>query len=99
MGGGIAYQSASKKIPILMKDINDGALELGMSEATKLLEKQVKRKITAGDLGKTLSSIRPTLSYGDFGDVNLVVEAVVENEGVKKSVLKELEGQVAQIRF
>ena len=96
MGGGIAYQSASKKIPILMKDINDGALELGMNEATKLLEKQVKRKkITAGDLGKTLSSIRPTLSYGDFGDVNLVVEAVVENEGIKKSVLKELEGQVS----
>ena len=44
MGGGIAYQSAYKGTPIIMKDIADPALDLGMSEATKLLAKQVERK-------------------------------------------------------
>ena len=43
MGGGVAYQSASKGTPILMKDINDAALDLGLDEATKLLNKRVSR--------------------------------------------------------
>jgi 3-hydroxyacyl-CoA dehydrogenase/enoyl-CoA hydratase/3-hydroxybutyryl-CoA epimerase/enoyl-CoA isomerase len=92
MGGGIAYQSASKKTPILMKDINEGALQLGLSEANKLLGKQLKRgKIDAAKMGETLGRIRPTLSYGDFGGVDVVVEAVVENEKVKKMVLAQVE--------
>ncbi len=44
MGGGIADQSALKGVPVVMKDIADKALELGMGEATKLLNKQVERK-------------------------------------------------------
>ncbi len=92
MGGGIAYQSASKRIPILMKDINPKAIELGLQEAGKLLEKQVSRgKLTPSKMAETLGRIRPTLSYGDFGEVDFVVEAVVENETVKKAVLAEVE--------
>ncbi|HYN40710.1 MAG TPA: fatty acid oxidation complex subunit alpha FadB, partial [Thermoanaerobaculia bacterium] len=95
MGGGIAYQSASKGTPILMKDIAPKALDLGMGEAAKLLEKQVDRgKMTAGKMAQVLAGITPTLSFGDFGAVDIVVEAVVENEKVKKSVLAELEASV-----
>lgn len=95
MGGGIAYQSASKGTPILMKDINQPALDLGLNEATKLLNKLVERnKIDAQKMGATLNSIVPTLSYGDFQTVDLVVEAVVENIEIKKSVLADLENQV-----
>ncbi len=93
MGGGIAYQSASKGTPIIMKDIADKALDLGMNEATKLLAKRVSSgKMKPDVMGKTLAMIRPTLNYGDFGGVDIVVEAVVENEKVKKSVLAEVEG-------
>ena len=95
MGGGIAYQSASQGVPIVMKDIAQGALDLGMTEARKLLGKQLEReKITADEMADTLTRIRPALSYGDFGDVDIVVEAVVENEKVKKSVLAEVEDRV-----
>ncbi|RVU86552.1 fatty acid oxidation complex subunit alpha FadB [Leucothrix sargassi] len=93
MGGGVAYQSASRGTPILMKDINEAALDLGMNEATKLLGGQLKRKrIDAEKMAKVVSQITPTLSYGDFGRVDLVVEAVVENVNIKKSVLAEVEG-------
>ena len=96
MGGGIAYQSASKGTPIIMKDIKDEQLELGMSEANKLLGKLVKRdKISSAKAGEILSDIRPTLNYGDFGNVDIVVEAVVENPTVKKAVLAEVEDSVA----
>lgn len=95
MGGGIAYQSASKGTPIIMKDINDPALELGLTEATKLLSKLEKRgRIDATKMAGTIAMITPTLTYGDFEHVDTVVEAVVENIKVKKSVLGELEEKV-----
>ncbi|ASP40102.1 fatty acid oxidation complex subunit alpha FadB [Bacterioplanes sanyensis] len=97
MGGGIAYQSALKGTPILMKDINEAGIQLGLDEANKLLAKRVeKKKMKAAKMGEALNRIRPTLSYGDFGDVDTVVEAVVENPKVKKMVLAELEDQVSE---
>ena len=95
MGGGIAYQSAVKGTPIIMKDIADKALDLGMSEANKLLSKQVQRKkLKPEQAGAVLATIRPTLNYGDFQNVDIIVEAVVENPKIKKSVLAEVEGLV-----
>ncbi len=92
MGGGVAYQSASKGTPILMKDINEPALQLGLDEATKLLSGQLKRgRINEQQMAKTITQITPTLSYGDFNRTDLVVEAVVENINVKKAVLAEAE--------
>jgi 3-hydroxyacyl-CoA dehydrogenase/enoyl-CoA hydratase/3-hydroxybutyryl-CoA epimerase/enoyl-CoA isomerase len=97
MGGGIAYQSASKGTPILMKDIKEDAIELGLKEARKLFAKQVERKkLTTETMAEKLTNIRPTLSYGDFGHVDLVVEAVVENPKIKDAVLTEVEGQVGE---
>jgi 3-hydroxyacyl-CoA dehydrogenase/enoyl-CoA hydratase/3-hydroxybutyryl-CoA epimerase/enoyl-CoA isomerase len=93
MGGGIAYQSAVKGTPIVMKDIREEALALGMSEAGKLLSKQVEKgRIKLAAMTETLGRIRPTLNYGDFGGVDIVIEAVVENPKVKKAVFAEVEG-------
>lgn len=97
MGGGVAYQSASKGTPILMKDINEPALQAGLDEAVKLLSGQLKReRISVEKMAKVLTQITPTLSYGDFNRVDLVVEAVVENVKVKKSVLAEVEASMKQ---
>lgn len=97
MGGGIAYQSAYKGTPILMKDIKPEAIELGLKEARKLLTKQLERgKLSQTKLAEVLSNIRPTLSYGDFGHVDLVIEAVVENPKIKSAVLTEVEANVAE---
>lgn len=95
MGGGIAYQSAYKGIPIKMKDIAQEGLELGMSEAAELLNKQVERKrITAMEMAEVLRRIEPTLSYDHFKSVDIVVEAVVENPKVKQAVLAEVESHI-----
>ena len=95
MGGGIAYQSAVKGLPIIMKDIKAEQLDLGMNEASKLLGKEVERgKISTAKMGETLSKIRPTLNYGDFGTPDIVIEAVVEYEKIKKAVLAETESLI-----
>ena len=92
MGGGIAYTSASMGIPVLMKDIKTEQLDLGMSEASKILLKEIERKkSTPEKMAKTIAQITPTLSYADFGHTQFVVEAVVENEKVKRSVLIDVE--------
>lgn len=92
MGGGIAYQSAYKGTPIVMKDINDAGIELGLNEANKLLAKRVSRgRMTPAQMGETLNRINPTLSYEDLRGADMVVEAVVENPKVKNIVLAEVE--------
>ncbi len=97
MGGGIAYQSALKGTPILMKDIAQEGIDLGMAEAKKLLARQVDRgRIDGNKMFSILSSIRPTLSYDGIDKVDIVVEAVVENVNIKKSVLSELESLVGK---
>ncbi|MBU0809742.1 MAG: fatty acid oxidation complex subunit alpha FadB [Gammaproteobacteria bacterium] len=97
MGGGIAYQSASKGTPILMKDIREEGIQMGLAEASKLLGGRVaKGRMTPAKMAEALTAIRPTMSYGDFGAVDIVVEAVVENPKVKQIVLAEVEGMVRE---
>lgn len=95
MGGGIAYQSALKGVPIKMKDINQAGLDLGLAEANKLLTKRVSRgRMTPDAMGNVLNSIDPQLSYEGFEDIDIVVEAVVENPKVKHAVLAQTEKHI-----
>lgn len=95
MGGGIAYQSAWKGVPVMMKDISEKSLALGMGEAAKLLNKQLARgKIDGMKLASVISTIQPTLHYAGFDRVDVVVEAVVENPRIKAAVLAETESHI-----
>ena len=97
MGGGIAYQSAVKGTPVVMKDIAQPALDLGLSEAAKILGKGMQRgKVTPEVMAKTLNAITPTLEYSAIKDADLVIEAVVENPKVKGIVLAETEQHVSE---
>ena len=88
MGGGIAYQNAIRGYSVVMKDIAQPALDLGIDEATKLLGKSVSRgKLTDDKAQQLLSSIRPTLVDSDITGCEILVEAVVELEVVKMQVL------------
>ncbi|AHK19501.1 fatty acid oxidation complex subunit alpha FadB [Yersinia similis] len=97
MGGGIAYQSALKGVPVIMKDINDKSLDLGMNEAAKLLNKQLERgKVDGLKMASILATIRPTLDYAGIERAQVIVEAVVENPKVKAAVLAEVETLIGE---
>ena len=97
MGGGIAYQSAYKGTPIIMKDINDQALDLGLKTAAGILTKQVERgRMNAKNMAGVLNNITPSLSYDSVKDVDIIVEAVVENPKVKGIVLAEVENIISE---
>ena len=95
MGGGVAYQSASCGVPIVMKDIAAKGIDLGMREAGSLLATRVDRgQMRAETMAGVLHAITPTLDYASFSTVDFVVEAVVENEEVKKRAIMECEDRV-----
>jgi 3-hydroxyacyl-CoA dehydrogenase / enoyl-CoA hydratase / 3-hydroxybutyryl-CoA epimerase / enoyl-CoA isomerase len=97
MGGGIAYQSASKGTPIVMKDIAQAALDLGLNEAAKLLTVQVQRgRSTPEKMAKVLNNITPALEYAPVSHADVVVEAVVEHPRIKAQVLAEVEQYVSE---
>ena len=91
MGGGIAMVYANAGIPVLLKDVDQGALDRGMSVIRKnYASTMAKGRMTVEAMERTLALITPATSYHGFGDVDIVVEAVFENMDLKKSTFAEL---------
>jgi 3-hydroxyacyl-CoA dehydrogenase len=86
MGGGIAMAYANAGIPVLLKDVDQPALDRGLATIRKNYESTAaKGKMTADAMARTMALITPTTSDDGFGDVDIVVEAVFENMDLKKS--------------
>jgi 3-hydroxyacyl-CoA dehydrogenase/enoyl-CoA hydratase/3-hydroxybutyryl-CoA epimerase/enoyl-CoA isomerase len=80
-----------------MKDIAQTALDLGISEANKLLQKGVsKGKLDQQKAEAVLSMIKPTLNDQDLDNAQFIVEAVVEHLPVKNAVLSALDKQLSK---
>ena len=91
MGGGIAMTYANAGIPVLLKDVDQPALDRGLATIRKNYDVTVsKGKMTPDQLQKTLALITPTTTYEGFDAVDIVVEAVFENMDLKKSTFAEL---------
>lgn len=95
MGGGITVTSAVHGVPVIMKDIAQEQLDLGMKTASNQLNRLVsKEQMTREQADEILATIEPTLEYEGFDKVDGVIEAVVENLGLKHKVLEQLEAVV-----
>jgi 3-hydroxyacyl-CoA dehydrogenase len=91
MGGGIAMSYANAGIPVLLKEVDQAALERGFATIRKNYESSVaKGRMTAEALERTMALITPTTSYDGFDQVDIVVEAVFENMDLKKQTFAEL---------
>lgn len=91
MGGGIAMAYANAGIPVLLKDVDDAAVQKGMATIRKNYESTVaKGKMTAEAMAKTLSLITPTTTYDGFESVDIVVEAAFEDMNLKKAIFADL---------
>jgi 3-hydroxyacyl-CoA dehydrogenase len=91
MGGEIAQVITYSGLPVVLKDIDQEMLDKGMQRARSIYQRRVdKGKMSAGDMESKLDLITPTLTYDEFEDVDIVIEAVPEKMGIKQAVLKEL---------
>lgn len=92
MGGGIAYACALKGISVRLRDVSQKQLDVGLAEARRQLERQLKGgRMTAERVQAVLGAIHPQLDGAGFESVDLAIEAVVEDPAVKRQVLSELE--------
>jgi 3-hydroxyacyl-CoA dehydrogenase len=92
MGGEIAQVITYSGLPVVLKDIDQKMLDAGMAKARSIYQRRVNQgKMGAGDMESKLDLITPTLTYDEFEDVDIVIEAVPEKMAVKKAVLQELD--------
>ena len=91
MGGGIGQLIAAETdLAVRMKDVREEALASGMEHAAELFETQVRRRrLAAPEARRKMALLRPTLDYSGFHQADLVIEAIVENLGVKQGVFAE----------
>ena len=95
MGGGIAYLFASRGLPVRLSDINAEPV----LEALRIANKQAKRSLRQKRISKVearhiVQRIRPTISGTGFGNVDLLIEAVVEKQDIKEQVVKQFEKEM-----
>ncbi|HEY0556588.1 MAG TPA: 3-hydroxyacyl-CoA dehydrogenase NAD-binding domain-containing protein [Thermoanaerobaculia bacterium] len=97
MGGGIAQLIAAETdLPVRMKDVRAEALASGMEHASRLFNKQVeRRRLSLPESRRKMTLLHSTLDYSGFRPVDLVIEAIVENLGVKQEVFAETAKHVA----
>lgn len=96
MGHGIAQVMAHKgELQVIVQDVDTKALEHGASGIEASLQKFVtKGVITADQKAGILGRIRFETSLDSLKDVDLVVEAIIENEDIKKDLFKRLDERV-----
>lgn len=96
MGAGIAQVCAQAGFAVWMYDVKKEALDNGKALITKLLSRSVeKERMTEAEKSAVLDRLTMTTAIEDANQADVVIEAVVENIDVKKSVFQQLE-QVAR---
>ncbi len=100
MGGEIAQVIASAGIPVVLKDVKQEFVDLGLKKAEEVTSAQLanlvrKQKLSeeqaAEQAAEILGRISGTTDYDGFGDVDFVIEAVPERMEIKQAVLAELD--------
>ena len=96
MGSGIAQVAASNNYKTIVFDTNTDAIERAKKNLkTTLLKLVEKQKISELNAKEISENITFSNSINDLKDCNLIIEAIIENLGVKQSVFKELESLVS----
>ncbi len=97
MGAGIAYVTAKAGIEVVLLDTNLASAEKGKAYSAKLLDKAISRQHSTEDKKQALlSRIKPTVSYDDLADCDLVIEAVFENREIKAKCTEQSEAVIAE---
>ncbi len=92
MGSGIAWLLSSRDIPVRMKDVDWNAVGRGMSAIHSIYAKMVKdKKLKPCEESLKFHRLSGSVDYSGFKNLDLVIEAAVENLELKQKVIAELE--------
>ena len=92
MGGGIAQVAAQSGYEVVLKDVSEEYVRAGFAKIKERLAKRVgEGKLENHEKDRILSNIKTTASLKDCKDADLIIEAVIEKEDVKKQIFKEMD--------
>jgi len=92
MGGGIAMNFLNVGIPVVLLEMTREALDRGVGVIRKNYENTAsKGKLTTDQVEQRMALLKPTLSYDDLKDADMIIEAVFETMAVKKEVFGRLD--------
>jgi len=92
MGSGIAQAFAAKGYEVIVRDIKDEFVQKGLGMIEKNIKKlATKGKITEEQAEEILSRVSGTTELSLLDDVDLIIEAAVENMEIKKQIFRELD--------
>jgi 3-hydroxybutyryl-CoA dehydrogenase len=91
MGSGIAHVCALAGLDVALNDVSDDRIKEGLATVNGNMARQVAReRITEEQRQAALKKIKPALNFEQFADCDLVIEAVTENEEVKRKIFSQL---------
>jgi len=92
MGGGIAQVCAQAGFDVKLNDIKEESYAKGLAVITKNLSRNVEKgRMTEEEKSAVLGRITKSLDLQDAADVDIVIEAAVENMDIKKSIFAKLD--------
>lgn len=96
MGAGIAYVTAKAGIPVVLIDRDQDAADKGKAHSEELVAAAIKKKrMDQDEADMLLSLITPSTDYAELDGADLVIEAVFEDRGIKKTVTEAAEAVLA----
>jgi 3-hydroxybutyryl-CoA dehydrogenase len=95
MGHGIAQVAAVAGYQVVMRDIDDSAIQRGRTAIERNLAKGIQLgKVTEPERAETLARIRATTDIAELRESDLVIEAAPEKLELKQNLLREAEALV-----
>ncbi|XP_024538949.1 glyoxysomal fatty acid beta-oxidation multifunctional protein MFP-a isoform X1 [Selaginella moellendorffii] len=92
MGSGIVTALILSNIKVVLKEVNSDFLQQGLNRVKGNLQSRVKKgKLSKDKFERAISLVEGVLDYEQFGSVDVVIEAVVENVGLKQQIFADLE--------
>ncbi len=92
MGTGISINFLNAGIPVTLVEMKQEGLDRGVAAIQKVYEGRVKKgRMSEDDARAKMALLTPSLTYDDLSNVDLVIEAVFEEMGVKQSVFEKLD--------
>ncbi|MBU8905849.1 3-hydroxybutyryl-CoA dehydrogenase [Desertibacillus haloalkaliphilus] len=92
MGSGIAQVNAMSGYQVYLHDLKDELVERGLNTITKNLDRQVKKeRMTETEKTDTLARITPSTDLNNAKNVDLVIEAAIENMEIKSKLFSDLD--------
>jgi len=93
MGNGIAQTAALIGCEVIMRDVEERFVQNGLKNIDRFLSKSVEKgKMTEDQKQGVLGRIKGTTNMADLAEVDFVIEAVIEDMNLKRSVFKDLDG-------